>query len=516
MDGVRSSGDHPSEPTGLGRPPGARLRAVLPLAGDDAHGRSHAVHLDDLPFGVLCGRRPHGAFLANRRWSELTDLSPAASERRGWLAGFAARHRGSIEHAIDVTLHTGQVAAAEWQLASGEWVHMRIGRDRREAAAGTGWILALTGLAHPAADVAALARQASHDELTGLANRGLLGDRVTQALARRRDEHCLLALLYLDLDRFKSVNDGFGHAAGDAALRTLASRLTACLRPSDTAARIGGDEFVLLCDDLSEAEDALVIVDRALAAAAAPLAVGDGTVEVRASVGVAFGEHGDTFASLLGRADRAMFEAKARGGDGYVVAERVDDGSNTAASERLGAPTEGLPKRSGARSRDGARARTPDDSSSPGQELDSEGDDQAQLLEARRSVRHAQARVAHAGGRPLDAGGDAAPFEVPDAADPGARNADRARLQDVDDALAEARRRAERPFGGGAAKRVAALELAKRLLDERAAGSPLGADGDVIDLRTLGDAYGSLTAAEDHLARLSVDHGARRPRHDDA
>jgi len=157
-----------------------------------------------------------------------------------------------------------------------------------------------------------LSHAALHDPLTGLPNRVLFVDRLAQATARRRPKGRSLAVVFLDLDRFKAVNDTLGHAAGDELLVAVAERLARALRAGDTAARLGGDEFAVLCDDIDGPSQALAIAERLLAELAEPFVVGDREVTVGASLGIGLArDDGD---ELLREADAAMYRAKARGG----------------------------------------------------------------------------------------------------------------------------------------------------------------------------------------------------------
>lgn len=159
---------------------------------------------------------------------------------------------------------------------------------------------------------------AYHDSLTGLPNRRLLDDRLAQAvhLARRRERK--LAVMLLDLDDFKQVNDGFGHRAGDAALREAAQRLSACVRKADTLARYGGDEFVIVLSEVQGETDCRLIADKALQALARELPVGDASVALSASIGISLfpADAGDGDA-LLRNADAAMYRAKQKGRNQY-------------------------------------------------------------------------------------------------------------------------------------------------------------------------------------------------------
>ena len=165
-----------------------------------------------------------------------------------------------------------------------------------------------------------LRRRALHDPLTGLGNRDLFGERLEAALARRTPVP--LAVLFVDLDGFKAVNDSLGHAAGDDALGEIADRIRTCLRPGDTAARVGGDEFALLVERVGSPSSAVAVAMRILDSLRAPVAAGAGEVTVGASVGVAIGMPGRASArDLLQRADAAMYRAKRSGRGAVEVAQ---------------------------------------------------------------------------------------------------------------------------------------------------------------------------------------------------
>jgi diguanylate cyclase (GGDEF)-like protein len=161
---------------------------------------------------------------------------------------------------------------------------------------------------------------ARHDVLTNLPNRGLLLDRVEHSLQTSRRRTTSIALLFVDLDGFKPVNDRFGHAAGDAVLVDVAQRLTACVRQSDTVARLGGDEFALLLEDV-QPEDVSRACDRILDSLGRGAYVAGHHLSLSASIGVALGDPNETAESMLRNADLAMYEAKSRGKSQYVEYE---------------------------------------------------------------------------------------------------------------------------------------------------------------------------------------------------
>jgi diguanylate cyclase (GGDEF)-like protein/PAS domain S-box-containing protein len=168
-----------------------------------------------------------------------------------------------------------------------------------------------------------LAHQAFHDPVTDLANRALFAERVRHAVARARREHNGLAVIFLDLDDFKTINDSLGHAAGDQVLREVAKRLDANIRSSDTAARFGGDEFAILMEDVASAQEAADTAERILAALAAPMTVDRTDLLVRCSIGISVSQ--DEVPSdadeLTRNADAAMYIAKRDGKGGYRLFE---------------------------------------------------------------------------------------------------------------------------------------------------------------------------------------------------
>ncbi|WP_164842771.1 putative bifunctional diguanylate cyclase/phosphodiesterase [Actinoplanes solisilvae] len=180
-----------------------------------------------------------------------------------------------------------------------------------------------------------LARQASHDALTGLPNRAVALDRIARILARTPRGEEQVAVLLIDLDRFKPINDSYGHHVGDEVLGVIAGRLTALLRDGDTAARLGGDEFLMLCEGLESPADAVRIGEAVVAELSRPItAAGGHTVSVGASVGVSYAgqQPGQTAADLVCDADVAMYRAKQLG-RGRV--ETFDDALRTAVERRL-------------------------------------------------------------------------------------------------------------------------------------------------------------------------------------
>jgi diguanylate cyclase (GGDEF)-like protein/PAS domain S-box-containing protein len=205
-----------------------------------------------------------------------------------------------------------------------------------------GQITAVAGIARDVTALkvkeAYLSHRALHDPLTGLPNRVLLLDRLEAALSRIRRHPSSLAVLYLDLDRFKTVNDNLGHEVGDRLLHVVARRLQDTLRPSDSVARLGGDEFAAILPDLGEPHEAIQVAERLLDAVAEPVDLGEGALVTTVSIGIAGGgDGGASAAELLRRADFAMYTAKDRGRarvesyDELAVADRPRHEGGTAA-----------------------------------------------------------------------------------------------------------------------------------------------------------------------------------------
>ncbi|MBV8236812.1 MAG: diguanylate cyclase, partial [Acidimicrobiia bacterium] len=228
--------------------------------------------------------------------------------------------------------------ARSWELlirrkdGSTVWVEQRLSLVRDD----DGRITSIEGIARDVTErkVAEerLERQALHDELTTLPNRRLLRDRLSQALARAERDRCFLAVVFLDLDRFKLINDSWGHAAGDKILVSIAQRLRGIVRGGDTVARFGGDEFVIVREGVTSSDDVAGYLTRLTREVQRPIQLGTHEVIVNASLGVALGGAGDTPEALLRDADAAMYKAKAHGRSRTEIATKA---VHTEAESRL-------------------------------------------------------------------------------------------------------------------------------------------------------------------------------------
>jgi diguanylate cyclase (GGDEF)-like protein len=222
--------------------------------------------------------------------------------------GTALAGAGDVQGAIELPIGTGDVllVAPSRDLTAEEMSIVR-------AVANT-LAVALARLR----DEAKMRHDAVHDPLTGLANRTLLRDRLEQAQARVARDDADTGVLFVDLDDFKRVNDAFGHGTGDAVLVEFAARLRGAVRPADTVARVGGDEFVVVCDHLDDAA-AAALADRIQEAIRPPIAIDGGELAMSASIGIAVGR--DPYA-LLADADAAAYRAKGAGGGRVEVVRR--------------------------------------------------------------------------------------------------------------------------------------------------------------------------------------------------
>ncbi|HEU0250160.1 MAG TPA: diguanylate cyclase, partial [Solirubrobacteraceae bacterium] len=249
-----------------------------------------------------------------------TLVNPAWSQTLGWsdadLLGRPLRelvHPDDVEQTAAMLLagneHAAQIAnfTNRYRHRDGSWRWL-LWSARSD---GVLWYAA----AKDVSDRVWLERQALHDPLTKLPNRLLLMDRARQALTRLHRGHGLVAMLFVDLDRFKAVNDSLGHALGDHLLVSVSQRLAEMMRDSDTIARMGGDEFVILAEDLHDDGEALSVAERVLHALEAPFIVGSTEVSMLASVGVSISHDPETDPeTLLREADVAMYRAKRSGG----------------------------------------------------------------------------------------------------------------------------------------------------------------------------------------------------------
>ena len=263
----------------------------------------------------------------------ITYLNPVAEGMTGWtLAEASGRPLHEVLRIVDGESRERaadpMAMAIRYDKAFGLGANsVLIGRDGRESAIEdtatpihdrrgvvTGAVIVFHDVSTARAMSARMSHLAQHDFLTDLPNRMLLRDRLTQAIASAQRHRTSLAVLFLDVDHFKRVNDSLGHAVGDQLLQSIARRLVASVRASDTVSRQGGDEFVILLPELAGARDAVHSADKMLAALTRPHRIGGQDVRVTASIGIGvYPDDAMDAETLLGHADLALFHAKRDG-----------------------------------------------------------------------------------------------------------------------------------------------------------------------------------------------------------
>jgi diguanylate cyclase (GGDEF)-like protein/PAS domain S-box-containing protein len=263
----------------------------------------------------------------------ITFLNPVAETLTGWTYADASGHQlTEVFRVIDATTREPIVPYLEFEVEKGNTVILPpncllVRRDGHEipiedSAAPIhdrgGGVIGLVVVFHDVSEAQAMVHRmthlAEHDILTSLPNRGLLDDRLEQGIALARRHSRRLAVLFIDLDHFKHINDSLGHLIGDQLLRAVALRITPCVRGSDTVSRQGGDEFIVLLSEISQAEDAALIADKIRLAVLEPYTIANHLLQLTASIGVSvYPEDGADPESLIQCADTAMYHAKEKG-----------------------------------------------------------------------------------------------------------------------------------------------------------------------------------------------------------
>jgi diguanylate cyclase (GGDEF)-like protein/PAS domain S-box-containing protein len=278
------------------------------------------------------------------RWSEelfqIFGLDPRTFEAtyEAYLARVHPEDRHLARSSVEGTLRTGAPFASDYRilLPDGEvrWLHSRGRLVRDEDGAPLRMLGICQDITSQKTTEEELTRLALHDHLTGLPNRTLFLDRLGLALRRQEREGGVVAVLFVDLDRFKTVNDTLGHAAGDQLLVAVADRLARVLRPGDTIARLGGDEFAVVCDGLAGPGGAQELALRVLNAAGLPVVVEGQEVITSASIGIAVSEPEATPDTMVRDADVAMYQAKEAGRNRFAIFDPASRARNLARLRR--------------------------------------------------------------------------------------------------------------------------------------------------------------------------------------
>jgi diguanylate cyclase (GGDEF)-like protein len=219
-------------------------------------------------------------------------------------------------------IRTGQVYERELRVRrkDGEtlWCGVR-GQGVRPGSLDDGTIWVYSDISERKASEERIRHLAHHDALTGLPNRRLLEDRLARALGQARRAHSYAAVMLIDLDGFKAVNDGHGHRTGDRVLAAVGQRLRRCVRETDTVARVGGDEFVVVLTDQRTPENAATVAEKIITAVAEPVTVGEAQFEIGASIGISvYPRDGQSPEDLLKHADTAMYRVKEAGKNRFL------------------------------------------------------------------------------------------------------------------------------------------------------------------------------------------------------
>jgi diguanylate cyclase (GGDEF)-like protein/PAS domain S-box-containing protein len=241
-------------------------------------------------------------------WSPTEDLYGD-----GWLEALDPSSRTDARAAAERVLQRGTTEVVDLRVTVDiveRWVRARFNAISEVSDRAGGWVAVFDDITLDRATADELSMQATHDPLTGLPNRTLLEDRLAQAVARSRRNPAAVTVFFLDLDRFKEVNDLHGHHVGDQLLQEVARRINQVVRAEDTAARLGGDEFVVIAEGLGR-EGASSVAERILDAIGAPIDIDGVELILSTSIGVALSERGERSpAQLIEAADAAMYDAK--------------------------------------------------------------------------------------------------------------------------------------------------------------------------------------------------------------
>jgi diguanylate cyclase (GGDEF)-like protein/PAS domain S-box-containing protein len=282
--------------------------------------RQAAVVFNNTREGILLTDAKRGIVLANPAFAEITGFTYPEIQGRPVRALWAKRHNSGFEESVWRAVdEQGQWQGEIWlRRKDGElcpvWKNISAVRD--PAGEISNYVCVFSDVSAIKNAEQRLDYLVYHDPLTDLPNRSRLNEQLRTAIDRGGRLATSVALLYLDLDDFKHVNDTLGHEEGDRLLRSMAARLQACMRGKDGVARLGGDEFVVLLEDVRDVNEAARVADRILTAMSAPFELGGFELRMRASIGISlWPQHGDSAESLLKAADAAMFRAK-KGGRG--------------------------------------------------------------------------------------------------------------------------------------------------------------------------------------------------------
>jgi diguanylate cyclase (GGDEF)-like protein/PAS domain S-box-containing protein len=296
----------------------SRLRDAAALNASEERFRLLA---DAAPIGILETGAGGGIRYANPRTAEIAGRTMESLMGRGWVDGVHPDDAAEVVAFLDRARRTAMRVTKEFRVLhpDGEVRHVRLVAAPKAGEPDSGHVTTVEDITEEVKAQQALAHQAFYDSLTGLPNRALFLDRLDQELARGRRHGPAIAVLFLDLDRFKIVNDSLGHETGDAVLKELGGRFAHVVRAGETAARFSGDEFIFIIRDVHEDREAVAAAKRILAVLEAPVRWGEHDLIVNGSIGIVVPGPDTDAATVLRDADTAMYQAKAAGRDRYEL-----------------------------------------------------------------------------------------------------------------------------------------------------------------------------------------------------
>jgi diguanylate cyclase (GGDEF)-like protein/PAS domain S-box-containing protein len=291
------------------------LRNIAAILEDPS---ASATFLNAFPTLVWLSDRRGLCSFVNQAWEDYTGRDSDDERGARWLESVHADDRSKVERTWAEAFGLRRGFELQYRLRRADggygWIHHSARPVNDEDGRLTGYLGSCHDITRERESEARIQFLAHHDPLTGLANRVLILDRLEFILAgaRRRGTH--VAVLFIDLDNFKTVNDSLGHAAGDALLRTVAERITASLRRGDSVARLGGDEFLVILPDLDSEQAASPVAEKLISSVGQPISIDGQVVSTSPSIGVSlFPRDGSTSDALIRNADAAMYLAKERG-----------------------------------------------------------------------------------------------------------------------------------------------------------------------------------------------------------
>jgi diguanylate cyclase (GGDEF)-like protein/PAS domain S-box-containing protein len=284
---------------------------------------------DALPFGVIVFDAAGSARRINSAWTRMTGQTQAKALGDGWLRVIVASDRHNAEVHLRATLAGSATRVTDWRLQPSRmhpqrWIRAVVERAVDDAGATVGAYVFVEDSDEEHNREQRLEYEATHDGLTGVLTRAQFVEQTRHALSRLIRHPSTLGLIFIDLDEFKEVNDLHGHVFGDRVLTAQAQRFPRAVRPNDIVARYGGDEFVVLCEDLGSPDEARAVAERIAVDLSRPHDIDELRIELHASIGVV--TTNDPYAdltTLLEHADLAMYRAKQRGRD-CVELETLD------------------------------------------------------------------------------------------------------------------------------------------------------------------------------------------------